>query len=118
VTLWLLLLLLFAPSCRSLRDIGRSIAAYGYWGDIINPPYHALGTVADDPALFKQVNKQFSHTSVDVAEHNILVRPDFLAVWCTPPWRHMQQCCSCILGCKSVHGIRCGYGLPQKGRPA
>lgn len=61
-------------SNRYLRDVGRSVSAYGYWGDVLNPPYHAFGTVSDDPALFKQVNKQFSHTSVDVAEHNLLVR--------------------------------------------
>lgn len=62
------------PSClRYLRDVGRSVSAYGYWGEILNPPYHAFGTVCDDPALLKQVNKQFSHTSVDVAEHNLLV---------------------------------------------
>lgn len=53
--------------------MGRSVSAYGYWGEILNPPYHAFGTVCDDPALLKQVNKQFSHTSVDVAEHNLLV---------------------------------------------
>lgn len=49
------------------------MSAYGYWGDILNSPYHAFGTVADDPELFRLVNKQFSHTAVDVAEHNILV---------------------------------------------
>jgi dynein assembly factor 3 len=53
--------------------VGRSVAAYGFWGDVLNPPYHAFGTVSDAPALLQQVNKQFSHTSVDVAEHNVLV---------------------------------------------
>ena len=53
--------------------MGRSVSAFGYWGDIINPPYHAFGTVADDSSLFKLVNKQFNHTAVDVAEHNVLV---------------------------------------------
>jgi dynein assembly factor 3 len=50
------------------------VSAYGFWGDILNPPYHAFGTVSQDHALLKQVNKQFSHTAVDVAEHNLLVR--------------------------------------------
>lgn len=59
--------------CRNLRDVGRSVSAFGFWGDILNSPYHAFGTVADDPALFKLVNKQFSHTALDVAEHNVLV---------------------------------------------
>lgn len=58
---------------RYLRDVGRSVAAYGFWGDVLNPPYHAFGTVSDAPALLQQVNKQFSHTSVDAAEHNVLV---------------------------------------------
>lgn len=58
---------------RYLRDVGRSVSAYGYWGEIINPPYHAFGTTSSDHALFKVVNKQFSHTAVDVAEHNVMV---------------------------------------------
>jgi hypothetical protein len=29
--------------------------------------------MADDPQLFKQTNKQFSHTAIDVSEYNILV---------------------------------------------
>lgn len=60
--------------CRQLRDVGRSVSAFGYWGDILNSPYHAFGTVADDPGLFKVANKQFTYTAVDVAEHNLLVR--------------------------------------------
>ncbi|KAF6252475.1 hypothetical protein COO60DRAFT_1672301 [Scenedesmus sp. NREL 46B-D3] len=57
---------------RQLRDVGRSVSAYGFWGDVLNGPYHAFGTLADDPRLFKVTNKQFVHTSVDVAEHNLL----------------------------------------------
>jgi hypothetical protein len=53
--------------------VGRSVSAFGFWGDILNGPYHAFGTVADDPRLFKITNKQFVHTTVDVAEHNLLV---------------------------------------------
>lgn len=64
-----------ARARRSLRDVGRSVSAFGYWGDALNSPYHAFGTTADDaPALFKRANQQFSHTAVDVAEHNVLVR--------------------------------------------
>lgn len=59
---------------RQLRDVGRSVSAFGYWGDVLNSPYHCFGTVANDPGLFKVANKQFIHTAVDVAEHNILVR--------------------------------------------
>lgn len=57
-----------------MQDVGRSVAAFGYWGDILNSPYHCFGTVAEDDALFKFSNKQYNRTAVDVAEHNILVR--------------------------------------------
>lgn len=60
-------------TCRQLRDVGRSVSAFGFWADILNGPYHAFGTVADDARLFKVTNKQFVHTAVDVAEHNLLV---------------------------------------------
>lgn len=63
------------PPCslRYGKDVGRSVAAWGYWGDIVNSPYHAFGTVSEDGGLFKYSNKQFSRTAVDLAEHNILV---------------------------------------------
>jgi dynein assembly factor 3 len=53
--------------------VGRSVSAFGFWADILNGPYHAFGTVADDARLFKVTNKQFVHTAVDVTEHNLLV---------------------------------------------
>lgn len=59
---------------RQLNDVGRSVSAFGYWGDVLNSPFHAFGTIANDPGLFKVTNKQFMHTAVDVAEHNLLVR--------------------------------------------
>jgi hypothetical protein len=55
------------------KDVGRSVAATGYWANILDPPYTSFGISTDDPALLKQTNKQFSHSSVDVAEHNLLV---------------------------------------------
>eukprot|EP00775_Hariotina_reticulata_P004584 gene4584-4838_t len=57
---------------RQLHDVGRSVSAFGYWGDVLNSPLHAFGTVADDPLLFKVANKQFTHTALDVAEHNVM----------------------------------------------
>jgi hypothetical protein len=82
-------------TCRQLRDVGRSVSAYGFWADILNGPYHAFGTVADDPRLFKITNKQFVHTAVDVAEHNLLVG-------CSDSWL-----CACMLAdCAVVHGRR------------
>ena len=59
--------------------MGRSVNAWGYWGDILNSPYHCFGTVSEDPSLFKITNKQFGRTAVDVAEHNVLV-------CVAPPW--------------------------------
>lgn len=58
---------------RNGKDVGRSVSAWGYWGDILNSPYHCFGTVSEDPSLFKISNKQFGRTAVDVAEHNVLV---------------------------------------------
>jgi hypothetical protein len=49
------------------------VAATGYWANIVDPPYTSFGISTNDPALLKQTNKQFSHSSVDVAEHNLLV---------------------------------------------
>ena len=63
----------YAFRCRNGKDVGRSVSAFGFWGDILDSPYHCFGTMADDPELFKQTNKQFTHTAVDVSEHNILV---------------------------------------------
>jgi len=83
------------PCCtrhRYLRDVGRSVSAYGYWGDVINPPYHAFGTTSSDPALFKVVNKQFSHTAVDVAEHNVMVRSGEAL----PAATRCSTCCGCF----------------------
>lgn len=57
---------------RSLKDVGRSVSAWGFWGDILNSPFHAWGVASEDPSLFSSSNKQFSRAAVDVAEHNIL----------------------------------------------
>ena len=54
--------------------MGRSVSAWGYWGDILNSPYHCFGTVSEEPSFFAITNRQFTRTAVDVAEHNVLVR--------------------------------------------
>ena len=38
---------------RDCADKGRTIDSRGYWGDIINSPYHCFGTAAEEPSLFK-----------------------------------------------------------------
>jgi len=47
----------------------------GFWGDIINSPYHAFGTttdVQDWARLFKISGSQYRHTETDVAEFNVI----------------------------------------------
>ena len=62
-----------SDACRQGNDRGRSVSAWGFWGDILNSPYHCFGTACEDPALFRVSNQRFVHTSVDVAEHNVEV---------------------------------------------
>jgi hypothetical protein len=53
------------------------VEAFGYWGDILNGPYHAFGTaapLAPDEGLFQTANREFTHTAMDVSEHNVKVR--------------------------------------------
>jgi len=62
---------------RSGRNVGRSVEAFGFWGDILNGPYHCFGTtasIAPDRGLFRTMNKEFAHSAMDVAEHNVQVR--------------------------------------------
>ena len=62
-----------ADACRQGNDRGRSVSAWGFWGDILNSPYHCFGTACKDPALFRVSNQRFVHTTVDVAERNVEV---------------------------------------------
>ncbi|MEW5305020.1 MAG: hypothetical protein WDW36_007590 [Sanguina aurantia] len=57
---------------RSGRDVGRSVTAWGWWGDILNSPYHAWGTTCHEQSLFTVSNKQFQRTAVDIAEFNVM----------------------------------------------
>lgn len=62
---------------RHGRDVGRSVEAFGFWGDVLNAPFAAFGTsdrAAPDARLFVVSNKQFAHTAMDVAEHSVAVR--------------------------------------------
>ncbi|DBB17927.1 TPA: Dynein assembly factor 3, axonemal [Trebouxia sp. C0006] len=53
------------------NDKGRSVSAWGFWGDILNSPYHSFGTSCSEPSFLKISNKQFVHTAVSVAEYNV-----------------------------------------------
>ena len=74
-------MLLFQPKglwCRLGNDKGRSVSAWGFWGDILNSPYHSFGTSCSEPSFLKISNKQFVHTAVSVAEYNVTVRCMYL----------------------------------------
>lgn len=60
-------------TCRLGNDKGRSVSAWGFWGDILNSPYHSFGTSCSERSFFKISNKQFVHTAVSVAEYNVTV---------------------------------------------
>lgn len=45
--------------------------ATGLWCDILCSPYHCLGVSTEDSTLLEVSNKQFKHTAVDVARHNV-----------------------------------------------
>ena len=57
---------------RNGESRGRRVSTVGYWGDVRNPPYLALGIRAaqntEAAALFKKTNTQHVNTSVDAME--------------------------------------------------
>ncbi len=53
--------------------MGRSVSAWGFWGDILNSPFPCWGVLCEDEAFYKFSNKQFTRTAVDIAERNVLV---------------------------------------------
>lgn len=53
---------------------GDSIAARGFWGDIINSPYYAFGIEThpkDSARLFKRSQDQYRHSQFDLTEFNL-----------------------------------------------
>jgi len=53
---------------------GTTVQVRGFWGDIINTPYHSFGTTADpqDKArLFRISGQLYKHTESDIAEFNV-----------------------------------------------
>lgn len=53
------------------NDKGRSVSAWGFWGDMLNSPFHSFGTTCKERGFLKISNKQFCHTAVSVAEYNV-----------------------------------------------
>lgn len=56
------------------RTKGTTVMVRGFWGDIINSPYHAFCTRTDAEVrhrLFKINSQQYRHTETDIAEYNL-----------------------------------------------
>lgn len=56
------------------RKKGTTIEIRGFWGDIINSPYHCFGTTThpeDRARLFKISGSMYRHTEGDLAEFNV-----------------------------------------------
>lgn len=53
---------------------GTTVQVRGFWGDIINSPYHGFGTTAqpeDKARLFKISGQLYKHNETDIAEFNV-----------------------------------------------
>lgn len=56
-------------------NTGKLIMQRGFWGDIINTPYHAFGTTThpkDFDRLFKTTSGQYRQHETDIAEFNLV----------------------------------------------
>lgn len=56
------------------RSKGNTVQVRGYWGDIVNSPYHGFCTRTDPEVrhrLFKINSQQYRHTETDIAEYNL-----------------------------------------------
>lgn len=63
-------------SYTDAKDVkrGTSVQVRGFWGDIINSPYHTFGTKTDPvdrPRLFKTSSSQYLHHETDIAHFNV-----------------------------------------------
>lgn len=56
---------------RKCEDVGRSVVARGLWCDIVCSPYHTFGVTSEESSLLEVSNKQFKHTAVEIARHNV-----------------------------------------------
>lgn len=53
-----------------IRQGGERVARRGYWGDIVNSPYLALGLESDNKDLLHKANTKYVKSSVDVSVWN------------------------------------------------
>lgn len=49
------------------------MSAWGYWGDILNCPYHAFGEVTEVDDFYQKQNRQYVRSAVDIALANVEV---------------------------------------------
>ena len=70
---------------RNLDDKGRTVESRGFWGDVLNGPYHSFGTRAEEPSLFKVANRQHVKNAVEVCEYNVAA--NLYEMRAGKPWR-------------------------------
>lgn len=54
------------------RMQGASVLKRGFWGDIVNSPFAAVGVACDDDRFFKKRSDQHTKTACDVAYYNVV----------------------------------------------
>lgn len=54
------------------RERGRSVMKRGFWGDVANSPFAAVGVECDEPRFYKKKNDQHFKNACDVAYYNVL----------------------------------------------
>jgi len=63
-----------ASYAEAIGTKGTTVQVRGFWGDILNSPYHGFGTTADpvDKArLFKISGQMYKHNETDIAEFTV-----------------------------------------------
>ncbi|XP_062506308.1 dynein axonemal assembly factor 3-like, partial [Corticium candelabrum] len=58
-------------SCLLINKGGEKVAQRGYWGDMVNSPYIAIGIESENEELVKKVNDRHVKTSAEVALYNM-----------------------------------------------
>jgi hypothetical protein len=59
-------------SAAAGRQRGASVLKRGFWGDVVNTPYAAVGVECDDARFFAKRQDQVVKTSQDVAYYNVV----------------------------------------------
>ncbi|KAJ1628509.1 hypothetical protein T492DRAFT_1017924 [Pavlovales sp. CCMP2436] len=59
-------------SAAAGRQRGASVLKRGFWGDVANSPYSAVGVECDDERFFKKRSDQLVKNACDVAYYNVV----------------------------------------------